>query len=34
MTDGFSVLVDFFFTFVYAMNKIWVATFDHLKTEL
>ena len=33
MTDGFSVLDDFLFTFVYAMNKFLAAIFDLLETE-
>ena len=33
MTDGFSVLGDFLFTFFDAMNKFLAATFDHLETE-
>ena len=33
MTDNFLVLDNFLFTFVYAMSKLWVATFDTLIIE-
>ena len=33
MTDGFSVLGDFLFTFVYAMNKFLAAISDQVETK-
>ena len=33
MTDHFSVLDNYLFTFVYAMSKFWMATFDTLGIE-